>query len=172
MCGIRTAGPMSRPALPMTKVFPWLGKTKVSDKGQGTYPDDVHPLHSYWAMPRRMRLNIDASSCECDLCGRRGEYTVSSLRTRNYGFNYDGPWTHPLTPYRFDPKKPEQLPYSRKAQTDGLGYRHWEALTMKDEEEKGFLPAPVVLDYVAKCDKADDRGRGVAGGSRLVGVWL
>lgn len=137
-------------------IFPWLGKTKVSDQGQGTYPEEVHPLHAYWAMPRRMRLNIKAAACQCDLCGRQSEYSVSSLRTRNYGFNYDGPWTHPLTPYRSDPKKPEQLPYSRKAQTDGLSYRHWEALTMKDENEKGFLPASVVLDYVAKCDKADD----------------
>ncbi|EKF75779.1 hypothetical protein A11A3_02882 [Alcanivorax hongdengensis A-11-3] len=139
-----------------SKVFPWLGETRVSDKGQKTTPEDVHPLHPFWAMPRRIRLNIEAAACECDLCGRQSEYDVSSLRTKNYGFNYDGPWTHPLTPYRFDPKKPEQLPYSRKAQTDGLGYRYWEALTMKDEKEKGFLPAPVVLDYADKCDKADD----------------
>ena len=123
-----------RPDRSDAKVFPWLGETKVSDKGQGTYPDDVHTLHPYWAMPRRMRLNIEPAPCDCDLCGRHSEHTVSSLRTRNYGFNYDGPWTHPLTPYRFDPKKPEQLPYSRKAQTDGLGYRHWEALTMEDKK--------------------------------------
>ncbi|MBG13145.1 MAG: type I-E CRISPR-associated protein Cse1/CasA [Alcanivorax sp.] len=145
-----------RPGPSDAKVFAWLGETKVSDKGQGTYPDDVHTLHPYWAMPRRMRLNIEPAPCDCDLCGRHSEHTASSLRTRNYGFNYDGPWTHPLTPYRFDPKKPEQLPYSRKAQTDGLGYRHWEALTMEDKKEKGFLPARVVLDYVVKCDTADD----------------
>ncbi|WKT61205.1 type I-E CRISPR-associated protein Cse1/CasA [Microbulbifer thermotolerans] len=138
------------------RVFPWLGQTKVSDKGQGTFPEEMHPLHPYWAMPRRIRLNIRSSACRCDLCGRNSEKTVSSLRARNYGFNYDGPWIHPLTPYRRDPKKPEQLPYSRKAQADGLGYRYWEALTIKDEEEKGFLPAWVVLDYAKKCDTAEE----------------
>lgn len=145
-----------KPSDPDATIFPWMGITRVSDKGQITYPEEMHPLHPYWAMPRRARLNFEQVACHCDLCGRERETTVTSLRTRNYGFNYDGPWTHPLTPYRFDPKKPEQLPYSRKAQTDGLGYRQWEALSMKDEKEKGFLPAPVVLDYAKKCDKADD----------------
>ena len=67
-----------RPNPSDAKVFPWLGETKISDKGQGTYPDDVHVLHSYWAMPRRMRLNIESTSCACDLCGRHSEYSVSS----------------------------------------------------------------------------------------------
>lgn len=145
-----------KPRQPDAMVFPWMGETRVSDRGQITYPDDMHPLHPYWAMPRRIRLNIEATSCCCDLCGRKRDISVPSIRARNYGFNYDGPWTHPLTPYRCDPKKPEQLPYSRKAQTDGLGYRQWEALSMKDEKEKGYLPAQVVMDYAKKCEKADD----------------
>lgn len=137
-------------------VFPWLGQTRISDKGQMVTPDDVHPLHAYWAMPRRIRLEIEEAACRCDLCGRHSARRVRHIRARNYGYNYEGPWTHPLTPYRFDPQKPEQLPYSRKAQKDGLGYRHWESLVLADKQEAGNLPAPVVLDYAEKYRAARD----------------
>jgi CRISPR system Cascade subunit CasA len=65
----------------------------------------------------------------------------------NLGYNYDGPFRHPLTPYRFDPKKPNEPPYSLKGQQGGLGYRHWESLALEDPEQ-GHLPAWVVQDYL------------------------
>lgn len=150
-------------------LFPWLGDTRTSEEGQGTFPDDVHPLHAFWAMPRRIRLAFEESPCRCDLCGRNSERSVRSMRTRNYGFNYDGPWTHPLTPYRFDPKKPEQLPYSRKAQPGGISYRHWEALVMEDEKERGYLPAKAVLDYTDKWDVASDEEVDLP---HVAGLWV
>lgn len=106
------------------QVLPWLGKTRISDKGQQTTPVDVHPLQMYWGMPRRIRLADKADGGLCDLCGTSSESLYQTYRTKNYGTNYDGAWVHPLTPYRFDPKK-VNLPLSLKGQQGGLGYRYW-----------------------------------------------
>ena len=137
-------------------VFPWMGPAIISDEDQVTYPENVHPLHCFWGTPRRIRLHVKKEYCCCDLCGQSSDSSVSEFSQLKHGFNYGGPWTHPLTPYRFDPKKPNRPPYSRKAQKDGVSYRYWEALTFRDKKEKGYLPAAVVLDYSAKRDKADD----------------
>jgi CRISPR system Cascade subunit CasA len=115
------------------QILPWLGKTRISDKGQKTTPVDVHPLHMYWGMPRRIRLNDKSNSGICDLCGNPSESLYRSYRTKNYGTNYDGAWVHPLTPYRFDPKK-VNLPLSLKGQQGGLGYRHWLGMALQDAE--------------------------------------
>jgi CRISPR system Cascade subunit CasA len=70
---------------------------------------------------------------------------VEEYRTRNYGVNYVGNWVHPLTPYRFDPKK-EKPPLSLKGQQGGLGYRHWLVLTLADDEN-GDAAAKIVRRY-------------------------
>jgi CRISPR system Cascade subunit CasA len=114
-------------------VLPWLGKTRISDKGQQTTPGDVHPLQMYWGMPRRIRLADKVDGGLCDLCGNLSESLYQTYRTKNYGTNYDGAWVHPLTPYRFDPKK-VNLPLSLKGQQGGLGYRHWLGLVLQDAE--------------------------------------
>jgi CRISPR system Cascade subunit CasA len=114
-------------------VLPWLGETRTSDKGQQTTPGDVHPLQMYWGMPRRIRLADKVDGGLCDLCGTSSESLYQSYRTKNYGTNYDGAWVHPLTPYRFDPKK-VNLPLSLKGQQGGLGYRHWLGLVLQDAE--------------------------------------
>lgn len=130
-------------------LFPWMGKTRVSDKkGSEVLPEHMHPLHAYWAMPRRFRLDVSARDGCCDLCGRQVSQMVSEIRAKNYGANYDGPWQHPLTPYRRDPKKPNELPLSTKGQPGGLGYRHWSNLVLQDAEGSGALPAGVIHDYL------------------------
>lgn len=115
------------------RIMPWLGKTRISDKGQITTPNDVHPLHAYWGMPRRIRLATTTTDAHCDLCGNHAELLYHEYRTKNYGTNYDGAWLHPLTPYRFDPKK-ANLPLSLKGQQGGLGYRHWLGLALQDHD--------------------------------------
>lgn len=119
---------------PDSSVFPWLATTRYSDKtGQTTFPEDVHPLQQYWGMPRRIRLDMVANeNCRCLLCSVQTQHSVKSFRTKNYGTNYDGPWLHPLTPYRFDPKK-KNIPLSLKGQQGGLGYRHWLGLAWQDD---------------------------------------
>ncbi|MCK0537915.1 type I-E CRISPR-associated protein Cse1/CasA [Alcanivorax quisquiliarum] len=130
-------------------LFPWMGPTRVSDKkGAVVTPDEMHPLHPYWAMPRRFRLLFEDGSCRCDLCGREATRFVRDIRAKNYGANYDGSWLHPLTPYRQDPKKPNEPPLSQKGQPGGLGYRHWSHLVLQDAKSSGALPAAVVHDYL------------------------
>lgn len=129
-------------------VFPWMAPTRVSDKsGTDTTPETTHQLQAYWGMPRRIRIAFPAEPLigDCSLCDAHDVELVEEYRTRNYGVNYMGAWVHPLTPYRFDPKK-EKPPLSLKGQQGGLGYRHWLGLTLADDEH-GDRAALVVRRY-------------------------
>lgn len=155
----RNAWPHDPPALDSPDIFPWLGHTRVSDApGSETYPGDVHPLHVFWAMPRRYRLEVEDSPCICDICGHDSSKSISQVLAKNYGYNYDGPWRHPLTPYRRDPKQPNQPPISIKGQQGGIGYQHWEALVLESEAIYGNMPARVVLDFSNKLKALKDFG--------------
>jgi CRISPR system Cascade subunit CasA len=136
------------------QIMPWLGKTRISDKGQITTPGDVHTLQAYWGMPRRIRLTEVVEEGACDLCGRPADSMFRGYRTKNYGANYDGAWLHPLTPYRHDPKK-VNLPLSLKGQQGGLGYRHWLGLALQDDDN-GDKAAQIVQFY------NQERGRKLA----------
>ncbi len=129
------------------EIFPWMSETRLSDKSGGpTLPGDVPPLHMYWAMPRRIRLKFDtASVTPCMICGEVTEISTSNLRTKNFGYNYEGTWVHPLTPYRHDPKH-RNPPLSLKGQPGGIGYRHWLGLTWQDESN-GDRAALVVQHF-------------------------
>ncbi len=135
-----------------SSVMPWLGATRLSEKkGAITTPNDVHALQMYWGMPRRIKLLKNEGSGKCDLCGKQTASVYKSYRTKKHGINYDGPWVHPLTPYRFDPKK-KNLPLSIKGQKGGLGYRHWLGLALQDAE-MGNKAATIVRVF------NDERGR-------------
>ena len=129
-------------------VLPWLAPARLSDKaGTATLSDDVNELQAYWGMPRRIRLQCEPQSGRCDLCGNVSDSLVTGFSTRNYGVNYEGPWTHPLTPYREDPKK-EKPPLSLKGQKGGLSYRHWLGLAFKDDDN-GDRAAQVVSHHIS-----------------------
>lgn len=141
-------------------LFPWMGPTRLSDKkGAKVLPEDMHPLHAFWAMPRRFRLLFEDKPGHCDLCGREATNLVSHIRAKNYGANYEGPWLHPLTPYRRDPKKPSEAPLSLKGQPGGLGYRHWAPLVLADPERSGAMPAAIIHDYLYKKVSANQQAR-------------
>nr|WP_235263706.1 type I-E CRISPR-associated protein Cse1/CasA [Nitrincola sp. A-D6] len=135
------------PDLHSASVFPWLAPTRQS-KGSGTevYAKDVHPLHLYWAMPRRIRLVIERGEAVCDLCGLPCDVFVREYRTQNYGYNYSGEWWHPLTHYRKNPKKPDEDNLSTKGQPGGITYKQWHSLSFLDPVE-GNIPARVVSVY-------------------------
>lgn len=131
-----------------SNVFPWMGPTRVSDKkGFDTTPQNCHQLQAYWGMPRRIRITFSDANIDgdCDLCGAHALQLIEKYRGRNYGVNYTGAWVHPLSPYRFDPKK-EKPPLSIKGDQGGLGYRHWLGLTLADNEN-GNQAALVVRRY-------------------------
>lgn len=140
-------------------VLPWLGKTRVSERGQITTPGDVHPLHAYWGMPRRIRLTIKTQDGICDLCGIYADELYQAFRTKNYGTNYDGAWLHPLTPYRFDPKKVNP-PLSLKGQQGGLGYRHWLGLVLQDNDNGD--KASITVQFYNEDRGRNLRDKGVA----------
>ena len=96
------------------KVFPWAAPTRTSEKGETTNPSDVHPLHAYWSMPRRILLEKSDKPCACSICGADSETSVATYLTRPSGYNYGDTWEHPLTPYRKQTDKP---PFTIKGQS-------------------------------------------------------
>ncbi|OAZ98749.1 type I-E CRISPR-associated protein Cse1/CasA [Halomonas sp. G11] len=158
-------------------LFFWMANTRVSDKkGTEVLPEDTHPLHAYWSMPRRFRLLFeDADECPCDICGRKTQRIVRELRAKKQGANYDGPWLHPLTPYRRDPKKPNELPLSGKGQPGGLGYRHWSGFVLNDEDNSGAIAAAVLKSYIEKQVVVRDARRfdsGIPEPQREARLWV
>jgi len=107
----------------MQRTFPWLGPITELQAQKGELAQaQVHPAHVYWAMPRRIRLETAGPATgPCDACGRTSNNLVSRYATKNYGLNYKGTWTHPLSPY-YEGKE-GWLPVH--PQPDGLGYKHW-----------------------------------------------
>ncbi len=120
-------------------VLPWMVATRTSDgdDGEGTTPESVHPLQTYWSMPRRIR--IDTSTIEdhgsCSICAAKGVRTIRHYLTRHGGTNYTGNWLHPLTPYSLDPKG-EKPPISIKGRQAGKGYREWLGLVLGSDDHQ------------------------------------
>lgn len=147
--------PYDDPDLSSERVFPWLAPTRTSaSKGSEVYAADVHPLQMYWAMPRRIRLSESDSEGECALVGTHSTQLISSLRTQNYGVNYAGNWQHPLTPYKWNAKKPDADHLSLKGQPGGITYKIWHTLTLTDDS-RGQQCATVVSHFYDICDLLD-----------------
>lgn len=131
-------------------VFPWLAHTIESrKKGSEIYPstEGIHPLHLYWAMPRRIRLVIDNEPVQCLISGENSEQCVRHYRTKNYGNNYVGNWDpHPFTPYKWNPKKPNEDHLSQKGQPRGITYKNWDVMTLSSDGN-GHICARVVDHY-------------------------
>lgn len=111
-------------------IFPWMGNVRISGpEGVDTTPQDMHPLHVFWGMPRRIYLDApEKSEAVCGVTGKKGP-VISTYRTKKYGLNYTGPWKHPLSPYRFDNKG---QPIPLHPGVDGFAYRHWLAFALGD----------------------------------------
>lgn len=133
-------------------VFPWLVPARTSEKkGSEIYEHDVHPLHMYWAMPRRIRLCVEEQRAVCQISGEASERSVSAYRTLNYGGNYSGTWSHPLTPYKSNPKKPDEEHLSVKGQPGGITYKIWDSLALSSEAE-GLHCASVIRHFYSLCN--------------------
>jgi len=132
----------------MESVFPWCAPTRTSRSkagGRDTTPDDVHPLHVYWGMSRRIRLIFEeANRRSCGLTGRHDEVVVTGLRTLQYGNHYTGFFDHPLSP-SYATAKGERLPKHPKP--GNISYRLWPGIVFPAGESK-VTPAPVVRHWL------------------------
>ncbi|MCC7079920.1 MAG: type I-E CRISPR-associated protein Cse1/CasA [Burkholderiales bacterium] len=126
--------------------FPWTAEIAIlQKKGGNLAPVQVHPAHVYWAMPRRLRLEIEESEgTHCDICEEKSSVIVRRYRTVNYGLNYKGAWDHPLSPY-YETKE-GWLPVHPKA--GELGYRHWSGWVSGMTEGTRKLRRARILDSV------------------------
>lgn len=123
--------------------YPWLAEQSVLQTEQGEIsPGQVHPLQLFWAMPRRIRLDLSgAETGRCDLCGEPDRKLTRAYVTKNYGLNYKGAWRHPLTPYAAQ-RTPGQPAFPVHPQPGGIGYRHWVGWVLGNA--RGVQPAKVV----------------------------
>jgi CRISPR system Cascade subunit CasA len=123
--------------------YPWLAPIgEIQKEGGQVAPIQVHPAHVFWAMPRRIRLDFEATERgQCDLCGRESEQLLTRYLTRNYGLNYKGAWKHPLSPYY--EAKDGWLPLH--PQSGGIGYRHWLGWVLGMQDDRRKLEAASVV---------------------------
>jgi len=133
--------------------FPWLGHLgalQVPTPSGALAQSQTHPAHVFWAMPRRIRLDIgDRAGGTCDLCTRTAEVLIRRYATKNYGLNYKGAWNHPLSPY-YETKE-GWLPLH--PQPDGLGYRHWLAWVLGVSSERRTTRAAAVVQRALELDR-------------------
>ena len=124
--------------------FPWLAPITLLQAEKGELAQaQVHPSHHYWAMPRRIRLDTDGQLAgPCDCCGRSSARLISRYSTKNYGLNYKGSWTHPLSPY-YETKE-GWLPVH--PQPDGVGYRHWLGWVLGATADKKSTRVAAIVD--------------------------
>lgn len=125
-----------------SSVFPWLGPTKTSESCTskkcpegcvkcGTFPEDRHPLHVYWGMARRIRLEKPVESGQCNICGEDSDILFEKYLNKPKGFRYCGSWYHSLTPRKFTDRT--ALPEPLKGNQAERGYTNWLALTYCDD---------------------------------------
>jgi CRISPR system Cascade subunit CasA len=127
--------------------YPWMAPTETSEDGQGTNPSQKHPLHVYWAMPRRIRLMFEpAEQARCDICGNETDIAVTRYWAKNLGYNYIGPWEHPLTPYS---RQGQNEPYPMKGSPTGIRYRNWLGLIDRHQASSSMerMPARVITVF-------------------------
>lgn len=130
--------------------FPWMASITALQPPDGSVaPVQVHPLHAFWAMPRRIRIDFDATTDGvCDVCGLHATQLVRQFVTRNYGLNYKGAWRHPLSPYY--EAKGDWLPMH--PQPGGIGYRHWLAWVLGMQDDRRKVEAATVVSHFLRQD--------------------
>ncbi|MGC2164573.1 MAG: type I-E CRISPR-associated protein Cse1/CasA, partial [Gallionella sp.] len=85
----------------LAESFPWLGNIKAKLTEQ-----DIHPSQYYWAMPRRVRLDLDnLVAGHCDICSQDTNAMISKCQEEPNGIKYVEPMKHPLSPYNANSTK-------------------------------------------------------------------
>jgi len=138
--------------------FPWMGKTRTSEKDQITTFQDVNGAQMFWGMPWRIKVPFEQPNERdvCDLCGQMARLKVSTFYRKNYGINYKGGWYHTLTPYQ-EGKDAETEPRPFESEVNGISYRHWLGLIQNNPLEK-IRPATVIHAYKERKDNLEEIG--------------
>ncbi len=123
------------------KVYPWAAPTRTSENGEETHLEDVHFLHAYWGMPRRIVLEECKAKEPCYLCAAETEVAVETYLTKPSGYNYGPNWIHPLTPYRH---QGDQSPLSIKGQANITAYSNWLGIVYGESENNEAAKQNVV----------------------------
>ncbi|GFE57223.1 type I-E CRISPR-associated protein Cse1/CasA [Geobacter sp. AOG1] len=123
--------------------FPWMSKMKELISEQ-----DMHPSHYYWAMPRRLRLDLEHSSGNCNVCSCHSDDLISHFKEKPNGSKYQEPMKHPLSAFNGNSTK------AVLTQSGGVSYRHWLGLIFADNEGNSE-PARVIHEYIQQRKKDD-----------------
>lgn len=139
-----------------SRVYAWAAPTRTSDKNEQVHPQDMHPLHVFWGMPRRIVLREEEAQGPCHVCGREHDLAVREFLSRPNGYNYGPEWVHPLTPYTMELGKPL---LSIKGRSNIDAYSNWLGVVYGEPDAKRHM-------HAAQCVRnAGRRGSriGVAG---------
>lgn len=117
-------------------VYPWASPTRTSDNNEVIHPQEMHPLHVFWGMPRRIVLLETKAEASCDVCGREHELAVHEFLSRPNGYNYGPEWVHPLTPYTIEQNKP---PLSIKGRSNIEAYSNWLGFVYGEPADKRYM---------------------------------
>lgn len=133
-------------------IFPWLRDMKVlQPEGGNLAPIQVNPSHIFWGTPRRIRLNFEnTTNGFCDCCDRESEGLVTHYLSRPKGFNYEGGWSHSLSPY-YENKPGEMLPLH--PQPGGIAYKHWLAWSLGLQGNKKYVQPASIVSYVLESQR-------------------
>jgi CRISPR system Cascade subunit CasA len=133
-------------------IFPWLKEMeKLQSDGGVLTPMQVNPAHIFWGSPRRIRLNFEnITNGICDCCGRESEGLITHYLARPKGFNYEGGWSHSLSPY-YENKPGEMLPLH--PQPGGIGYKHWLAWSLGLQGNKKNVQPASIVSYVLESQR-------------------
>ncbi|MFQ5597416.1 MAG: type I-E CRISPR-associated protein Cse1/CasA [Nitrospiria bacterium] len=125
--------------------FIWLGKLQHHHGNLKLFSDDLHPHSIFWPMPRRLKILFEKAEEQiCDLCGVLADTIAKKYITKT--IKYDGPWKHPLSPYRIQQNGNLNAIHPRSG---GIGYRHWLWLIFSSQSTNATIePAQVVSSFL------------------------
>ena len=135
-----------------------------------TTPSMVHPLHEYWAMPRRLRLITTENEGRCALLGTVSSPVVQAVHVAVRGVHYESDWPHPLSggyakpDERVRPRHGPPMPFMLSAATGLAG---------PDERYKR-VPAPVLTAFQLRrkeCSKVKTLVHGYAFDYKRAIAW-
>lgn len=126
-------------------ILPWVSfsRTTETEPIHGT-TDTIHPLQTYWGMPRRVFLHAPGQNLgTCDICGKNNTRLFRTYETKPHGISYaESGILHPLSPYY---STTDGLLLPAHPQSGGFTYRHWPLYITSNDP---LNPRPITLQVL------------------------